>query len=231
MLNMNTTQTRKRAPRQSREARSQAILAAARQVFERDGYAAAKVADIAAEVGVVEGTVFHYFPSKRALVTRVMEEFYQNITQEVLSGLAEHPGTYEQLLFLVRTHLGVMRDNAALCSVILNSSRDADRELSKDIRQLNRDYTHPIVDIIKQGIARGELRADVSIPLVRNTLYGSIEHAMWVQLADETAIDVDSTARQLTDLVYRGIRAPTRDTSHSTEVAQLVNRLNSILDN
>jgi TetR/AcrR family fatty acid metabolism transcriptional regulator len=225
---------KKRAPRQSREARSAAILSAARQVFERDGYGAAKIADIAAEVGVVEGTVFHYFPSKRALVMRVMEQFYQGITQQVEAGLQHNTGTYNRLHFLVKTHLSVMRENAELCGVILNSSRDSssdgDRELSQDIRQLNRNYTHAIVDIIKDGIAGGELRPDTSIPLVRNTLYGSIEHAMWVQLADQQAIDVETTARQLTDLVYRGIRSSDGENTNN-EVADLVKKLNNLLEN
>ncbi len=227
---MTTFSAKKRAPRQSREARSAAILTAARQVFERDGYAAAKVADIAAEVGVVEGTVFHYFPSKRALVMRVMEQFYQGITRQVEAGLQQTTGTFDRLHYLVKTHLLVMCENAELCGVILNSSRDADRELSQDIRQLNRNYTHAIVDIIKDGIAGGELRPDTSIPLVRNTLYGSIEHAMWAQLADQQAIDVENTARQLTDLVYRGICIRHSDTTNN-EVADLVKKLNNMLEN
>jgi TetR/AcrR family transcriptional regulator, fatty acid metabolism regulator protein len=228
MLNMEVKAQRKRAPRQSREERSNAILTAARRVFERDGYAAAKMTDIAADVGVVEGTVFHYFPSKRALVTRVMEVFYQTITRRVDAGLRQTSGTYESLHLLILTHLTVMRDNAELCSVILNSSRDADKDLSQDIRQLNRNYTHAIVDILKQGIAAGELRSDTSIPLVRNTVYGSIEHAMWVQLADAQAIDVETNARQLTDLIYRGICVESQ-IAHNDEVAALVTKLNNMI--
>lgn len=71
---------RKKVVRQSREARVRDILNAAREVFEARGYEKATVAEIASRVGIVEGTVFSYFPSKRVLVLKVMEQFYHQIT-------------------------------------------------------------------------------------------------------------------------------------------------------
>ncbi len=241
---MTESSTRKRAPRASKKERTRAILLAARRIFERDGYEKAKMADIAAQVGVVEGTVFHYFGSKRALVLKVMEVFYLAITARVESGLRGIQGTRERLYFLVHYHLTTMRDNAELCGVILNASRDVDAELAKDIRLLNRKYTHGIVEVIRDGISAGDLRPDTSTPLVRNTLYGSVEHAMWVQLADQQTIEVKKSARQLTDMIYRGIclDQPTAGTTEQadidnpeqaaisrTEIAELVTKLSNMI--
>src|SRR5256885_16696294 len=41
------------------------LVAAARRVFERDGYSGARVADIAAQAGVAHGSFFTYFPSQK----------------------------------------------------------------------------------------------------------------------------------------------------------------------
>lgn len=53
------------------------LLAAARTVFERDGFLDARVADIAATAGAAHGTFYTYFDSKtevfRTLVNEVME--------------------------------------------------------------------------------------------------------------------------------------------------------------
>lgn len=50
-----------------------AILASARTRFARQGFAATSIDDIAEDAGVAKGAVYHHFPSKEALFTRVLE--------------------------------------------------------------------------------------------------------------------------------------------------------------
>lgn len=49
-----------------------ALLAAARACIERDGYAVARISDIAAEAGVAVGTFYTYFASKLEVFTEVL---------------------------------------------------------------------------------------------------------------------------------------------------------------
>ena len=58
----------------ARDARRQAILAVAREVFMQDGYAAAAMSTIAARVGGSKGTLYNYFPSKEDLFTAVIQD-------------------------------------------------------------------------------------------------------------------------------------------------------------
>lgn len=62
------------AGRLAPEARRRAIVAVAREVFQREGYAAASMAEIAARVGGSKGTLYNYFPSKEALFAAFIEE-------------------------------------------------------------------------------------------------------------------------------------------------------------
>src|SRR5690349_11165330 len=63
------------APRGPRRARSEAerqakervILDAALEVFAENGFAQARLEDVAARAGVAKGTIYLYFPSKQAL--------------------------------------------------------------------------------------------------------------------------------------------------------------------
>ncbi|WP_309120248.1 helix-turn-helix domain-containing protein [Paenibacillus sp.] len=48
------------------------LLAAARTAFAERGYAAAKTSDIAKAVGIAEGTLFNYFPTKAELFLAAM---------------------------------------------------------------------------------------------------------------------------------------------------------------
>jgi AcrR family transcriptional regulator len=59
------------------------LLAAAREVFERDGFLEARVTDISAAAGAAHGSFYTYFGSKadvfRALVAATMDELYASL--------------------------------------------------------------------------------------------------------------------------------------------------------
>ena len=53
------------------EKRQEEILLAAARIFKMKGFHAARTEDICAEAGLSAGTVFRYFPDKRAMITAI----------------------------------------------------------------------------------------------------------------------------------------------------------------
>lgn len=211
----------------TREARMSAILAAARTVFEEVGYENAKMSEIATRIGVVEGTVFHYFSTKKLLMARIIEGFYEEITAELRSGLQGIQGTRNRLHYVIRFHLDVVTRNSRLCGEILRESRGLDGELASAVSHLNRAYTQCLTQVVKEGMDAGDIDETISIPLLRNTVYGSIEHTLWAVINDNIAVDIDGEATALTALIYQGIaRAAAPDKS---DVSSLIRRLNQLL--
>ena len=220
---------RKKATRQSRETRIKAILAAARQVFETQGYEKATVAEIAESVGVVEGTVFSYFPSKRILVLKVMEEFYDEITAVLEDGIKAVEGsTHNRLHYIIWNHLNIVTRNRALCGVIIRESRGLDKALSEGVHCLNRRYTNIVRQVVQQGIDRGEIHPGTPVALVRNTIFGTIEHYLWDLIAGSTELDIDTVAENLANLVFNGIAARD-DKINKRDVNQLIDKLNQLI--
>ncbi|CUR55520.1 putative TetR family transcriptional regulator [metagenome] len=75
----------RRTPATARGARTRAALvAAARVVFERDGYLDSRLSDISAEAGSSTGTFYTYFTSKDEILQAVIEAAQQDML---------HPGT------------------------------------------------------------------------------------------------------------------------------------------
>lgn len=60
-----------------------ALLAAARQHFERDGYAATSLDAIVADAGVTKGALYHHFPTKTALYEGVIVAIQDELTAHV----------------------------------------------------------------------------------------------------------------------------------------------------
>ncbi|AZC16560.1 MULTISPECIES: TetR/AcrR family transcriptional regulator [Pseudomonas] len=71
-----------------REARCNALLDAAARCFAESGYAATRTADICLRADMSAGNLFHYFPSKQALllalITREGQEIQQAMDQLLL---------------------------------------------------------------------------------------------------------------------------------------------------
>ncbi len=55
-----------------RQRRFGEILAAAREVFLEKGFERTAISEVASRVGIVEGLVFSYFPTKRDLLHEVL---------------------------------------------------------------------------------------------------------------------------------------------------------------
>jgi AcrR family transcriptional regulator len=64
---------RRRPGRPLEPVRPEALLDAAARVFARDGYGAARLSDVAAEVGISKGALAWHHPSKEALYLAVVE--------------------------------------------------------------------------------------------------------------------------------------------------------------
>ena len=75
-MNKDLTRNKSRTRLEQREAD---ILQAATRLFAADGFHATSTRKIAAAAGVSEGTVFHYFSTKNALLLAILDDFYADL--------------------------------------------------------------------------------------------------------------------------------------------------------
>ena len=64
-------------------AKSRAILQAAKRCFERHGFHAASMAAIASEAGISVGNVYRYFANKEAVIAAIVREDLDEIAQDI----------------------------------------------------------------------------------------------------------------------------------------------------
>lgn len=81
-------------------------MSAGRVILLRDGYATAKMSDIAAEAGVAPGTLYLYFESKEALAGAIGEDFFctlgENMTK-LIKNLNAPANVNDLVEFVLRT--------------------------------------------------------------------------------------------------------------------------------
>lgn len=204
---MSVKPARLHAPRLAREQRVDEILDAARAVFCEKGYEHAVMAEIALRIGVVEGTVYKYFASKRELLLKVLEHWYEEMFGATAHDLAAARNSRERLQLLVRRHLRSIRDYPLLCRLMFREVRSEADYHGSGLHQLNRQYTELLVQVLDQGQQSGEIRRDVPLPLLRDMVYGAIEHHTWNFICGRGALDIDRIAEQMTAMLCDGIAA------------------------
>jgi AcrR family transcriptional regulator len=185
--------------------RAREILAAAREVFSARGYEQASMAEIAARVGVVEGALYKHFASKRELLFAVMRGFYESLIESLREGLRGVRGARNRLRFVIWSQLRAFTEEAGLCRVVIREIRPQGDYEQSLVRGLNRDLTGIALGVIEEAVAAGELRADVPPAMVRDVIYGGIEHLAWNAVNGRGSLDVERTADALTDLILGGV--------------------------
>src|SRR3954451_2762251 len=81
------------------------ILDAAVKVFAAEGFYNAKVAQIAQEAGVADGTIYLYFKSKDDLLISLFEDRMELINAHLRDALAQADNAADKLRTVVRLHL------------------------------------------------------------------------------------------------------------------------------
>jgi hypothetical protein len=73
------------------------------------------------------------------------------------------------------------------------------------IQELNRLYTSVLIRIVKDALKVGEVTSDVNPRLLRDVIFGAIEHLAWRHVNGKGQLRVTQTARDLTTLLASGI--------------------------
>ena len=179
------------------------------------------VAEVAARAGVVEGTVYAYFDSKRALLIAVMKQFYEELISETERGLDAVRGTENRLRFVIRHHLDTFARELGLCRLIVSEARPDVALYDEAILDLNRRYTGLALRVLEEGVRDGSLRSDLVTSVTRDLLYGGIEHAVWRSVFTGAPLDAAGLADQLSDALLGGILARSVTADGAADAAAL----------
>ena len=204
---------RRHAASAKSEQRIRDILRVGREVFAEKGYERATTTEIAQRLGISEATVFTYFRGKRELCVRVIGDWYDEIIATMEAGMPVDGPVRSQLDHFVHMHLRLfLIQGTGLCALVLSEGRSRGQALGDSFLPLQRRYTAPLMDLLARGQARGEVRTDLPLRLLRPMVLGPAEHILWEAVGQpDKAIDIESTAKALVSMLWSAIAAPDQE--------------------
>lgn len=183
----------------------EAILRAAIKTFAQKGYFNTKVADIATEAGIADGTVYLYFKSKeevlRSVFDRTMEEFIEDGRREI----SEIAGAKDKLARIAQLHmerLGADRDLAVVFQVELRGS-------TKFMEAFSAAGFAKYLDIIKKTIEEGQksgvFRDDLKAIVVAKMFYGALDEMVTNWILSKKTYPLAPMANEVVKVFFGGI--------------------------
>jgi TetR/AcrR family transcriptional regulator, fatty acid metabolism regulator protein len=185
--------------------RYDAILDAAKCTFAEKGFEGASIADIARIAKISDGLIYRYFRNKRELLYGVLQKFYERILVDLELEVFKHERFPARLEALIKRHIGVFVADTDLCRLFIAEVRTASDYEGSSIQEMNRRYTSVLIRIVKDAVTAGEVKDDCNPRLLRDVLFGAMEHLAWRHVNGRGQLRVAQTARELTAMLTAGI--------------------------
>ena len=197
------------------------IVAAAARVFQTKGYHAATVRDIADEVGLLKGSLYHHCSGKEELLYLVVKEPIARTYREIGDIAAADLSAAEKLRRAIAAHLEAFDRHYPHLFVYLRERESVKQRFREMIGFSPKDYECRWREILRQGIESGEFRPDLDVQVAAYGLLGMLNWSYkWYRPGGR--LTIRQVAEEFTALALAGISA---DTSRGSGPAASASRI------
>lgn len=132
------------------------IVQAAVKLFEQKGYHATSVQDIADEVGLQKGSLYHYISSKEDLLMQIAHRSISDFNHRMEKIIGSDLTNEQKLSAAIENHLHATTQNVQLTTVLLREAFSLGEDQHKVIQELTDRYLNLWTRLIEEGVAAGE---------------------------------------------------------------------------
>jgi AcrR family transcriptional regulator len=186
-------------------AKRRAIVDAAAGCFAEKGLERTTTADICRAAGISSGSLFHYFPNKRAVFTAIFEEDARD-TAERLAAAAAAADPWTALLDVV-TDLAAEVAHPAIARLVLEAAAQAarDEEFAELIRRNERAMGDGLAVLIERAVGAGLIDPGVP-PRAAAGWVAALADALITRAAFDPDVDTAAELAILRTILIRFLR-------------------------
>lgn len=180
------------------------ILERAAQVFSDRGYGATSLQDIAVELGVSRSSLYHYFPNKEQLLSRLVTDLVDSSEAALRQMQGEAGGPSAALRAAVASLLGPILEAPSRFRLLLTVEAELPAPIADRWRRARRSIVAEVSSLIRAGIEVGEFRP-VDEQMATFTVLGMCNWVAWWPSRERQ--DVEALNRQIADIAVAGLAA------------------------
>lgn len=195
------------------------IVAAAAKVFREKGYHQSTTEDIAAEVGMLKGSLYYYIQKKEDLLHAVVEKPVQEMVDNLRAIAASDAPVAEKIHLLIADHLRTFDQHYPHIFVYLQEiTHTSGADQNRPFSHVGTEYRRLIEQILCDGVDKGELRRDLDPTLTSLAIVGMCNWMhRWYRPSGK--VPAERVADTFASLILDGLRTPgvvARDVEVST---------------
>jgi AcrR family transcriptional regulator len=155
--------------------------------FAERGYSAARVEDMATQLGIAKGSVFQHFKSKDGLFFEAYKKAVRSFPRYLQAPAeVQDKGMFEVLRYWLGRTENMVRDNWASYRIYLVGNYGTDLALRKEInRFLVTEDPYGWREFVSFGMGRGELRPDLDEDMIGSILEWTMDRFQDALLTEE----------------------------------------------
>lgn len=184
--------------------RAEMIRAAAR-LFSVRGYHGTSMRDLGDALGLLRGSLYAHIGSKEELLFEVVDEGAERFLERGRKALEMQALASVKLRALLIWHIETAIEHLDAATVFLNEWRYLSPDLQSAIQHKRDEYEGLVRQIIEEGVARGEFRADVDIRLAA-TLVLSAGNWTYAWFKPGGVLGPTEIGKKFADLILNGLK-------------------------
>jgi AcrR family transcriptional regulator len=180
------------------------VLRRAIELFNRQGYDATSIGDLARELGLTKSAIYHHVPSKEALLAAALDEALDGLARAIDAAANEAAGTsaYERLRTAVRQSVEILGDRLPAVTLLLRVRGNSEVELSALKRR--RVIDDKLAGLVQAAVDEGTVRGDIPPVLISRLLFGMVNSLVeWYR--PDGPVPIQEISAAIVDLAFDGL--------------------------
>lgn len=187
----------------------EAVLRTAIDVFNRRGFDATSISDLAAELGVTKSAVYHHFTSKEALLSAALDEALEGLSSAVEAAATASDGEPSAVRLRATVEAAVRILVAHLPAVTLLLRVRGNSDVERAALERRRHIDDRLAALVRQAADEGDLRDDVDPDLISRLIFGMVNSLVdWYRPGGP--LGEDALAATVSTVLFEGLQ-PAQD--------------------
>jgi TetR/AcrR family fatty acid metabolism transcriptional regulator len=183
----------------------EAILRAATSVFAHNGYFNSKVADIAREAGVADGTVYLYFKSKEDILHSIFDRSVEEALDSARKRIERVTDPKEKLRRIATLHLERLSADRDLAVVFQVELRGSTKFMEEFSAAGFAEYLALIRSTFEDGQRAGIFRTELNANVVAKILFGALDEMATNWILSKRRYKLAPMADEVLDIFLNGV--------------------------
>src|SRR5690625_4397824 len=181
------------------------IIEAAVKVIAENGYHSSRVANIAKQAGVADGTIYLYFKNKEDILVSLFKEKMGQFIERISVSIKPLQRADEKLHQLITMHFLQLAEDHNLAVVAQLELRQSNLDLRYQINEVLIPYMAIIDEIVREGIEQNLFRRDLHIPLVRQMIFGTLDEMVTTWVMKDHRYNLLDLTDEVHKLIVKGL--------------------------